>query len=73
MKLYIVLLLNGLVGGAIGPLPYDMDQCTWRVADLNKEIQEKAGPGKLKAECRFSDVRPAHDPSFGEVSKVEKP
>jgi hypothetical protein len=37
MSIYLVVYIAGLVGGSIGPLPYDMAECQRRAETYNAE------------------------------------
>jgi hypothetical protein len=41
MKIWMLIVFLGKIGGAIGPLPYDMVECRARAADYNEELDEK--------------------------------
>lgn len=60
MKLWFVILtLAGEVGGTVGPVPYDIDECQHRVAEWTADAAEHHV--ELKFECRFATVRPEND------------
>lgn len=65
MNLFLVIYIAGLVGGTVGPLPYGVEECRGRAADLWSELK----PGVLTPEgftrddvafkCEFHDQRPS--------------
>jgi hypothetical protein len=71
MKLWLLLVAFGQVGGTWGPLPYDMDQCQRHASDMIAEIHEGmaakpdvllAGkavtPADINTYCIEADERP---------------
>lgn len=73
MKLWLVILIFGEIAATVGPLPYDMQECVWRAADLAREADEIFASGRmddqlvkgkhvtrsdLVHECRYAVIRP---------------
>ena len=41
MKLWIVMLIFGKIGAAIGPLPYGLDECRIKAEELVQDYKQK--------------------------------
>jgi hypothetical protein len=73
MKLYIVIYLAGLIGGTIGPLPYDMEECQRRVAAEMAQVDPTiTTPNGFSAKdvrlaCEWHEVRPGTQPGAGKT------
>ena len=71
MKLFILIVLHGMIAGVIGPLPYDNSECTIRVAKKLYDIQNDpvkkqiAEDQKLVLTCHYSDERPQLGERYG--------
>jgi hypothetical protein len=52
-KLYIVIRVAGLIGGTVGPLPYDQAECERRIAEFNAKAE-----GHAAFTCEFHTERP---------------
>lgn len=60
-SLYVVIYVYGLIGGTIGPLPYDEQECFKRVAKLEQTAIEKSQDrtiDHIKFRCEFHTSRP---------------
>lgn len=55
MKLFMIILLHGKIGGVVGPLPYDLEECERRAAEFQEE-QNPVSP--LIFKCVESKTRP---------------
>lgn len=64
MKLFMIIYLAGQVGGAIGPLPYGVEECRSRAdeliasADPTVETPEGYTLEDLRIACEFHEERP---------------
>lgn len=67
MKLFMVIYVGGLVGGTIGPLPYDMDECERRMAEISEGKDDALRKYSVTFACEFHNERPKGDPSLGEA------
>jgi hypothetical protein len=70
MKLYIVIYIAGLIGGVVGPLPYDEDECKTRIkAEWTKlnDVMTPQGFSKhdIRYACEWAENRPVLDASAG--------
>ena len=59
MKLWFVVYIGSQIGGSVGPLPYDMDECLRRAAEKNAEWQAKLATGKDLYGSPVSDMAKA--------------
>ena len=58
MKLFMVIYVSGLIGGTIGPLPYDETECERRAVRLmNLCDPTKTAHGRTCADIRFKCER----------------
>ncbi len=66
MKLFIVIYIAGLIGGTIGPLPYDFKECKRRAAEKMAEFDQKVitpegyRASDVKLICEWHVNRPSH-------------
>jgi hypothetical protein len=64
VSLYVVIYSLNQVGGSIGPLPYDMNECQERAAaiyeslDANKAAEDGITRKDVRLACEFREVRP---------------
>ena len=71
MRLYIVIYLAGLVGGTVGPLPYDEAECERRVsaqmASLDRGVTTPSGytADDVDLRCEWHTERPILNPKAG--------
>lgn len=57
MKLWAVILyFSGEVGGSIGPLPYEMNECEERIISMNETLIRDNKP--IRFVCQFHSERP---------------
>lgn len=68
MKLWLLLLTAGHIGGAAGPLPYDMVECRSRAAEMAQELEVKGA-----AAVRAGRLDEAPDFTFVCVSRERRP
>jgi len=65
MKLWLVINILGHVAGSAGPLPYDINECHSRAAELQAECHDNAKvPFKctdMAFTCEWHDARPADE------------
>lgn len=54
MSLYIVIYAGLLIGGTVGPLPYDMAECQRRIAEFNV----KTAGSEMRFTCEWHAKRP---------------
>ena len=40
MKLYMIIYIMGKIGGYVGPLPYDMNECQVRTKELFSHVKK---------------------------------
>lgn len=52
MKLFMILVVSGQIGGVAGPLPYGMDECNRRANEYNAEFLEKSRDPALATRAR---------------------
>lgn len=67
MNLFFVIYVAGVLGGTVGPLPYGMEECQRRAAEMWSGFK----PGVLTPEgltrddvvfkCEFHDQRPSNE------------
>jgi hypothetical protein len=55
MKLYLILLSAGQIGGVLGPLPYDVAQCQRNADSMYRQIAEQAATGRYADGTLISD------------------
>lgn len=60
-KLYLIIVHFGLVGGTVGPLPYDMAECRSRAAEMADKIAAAWADPETAAKLRADDPRSAPD------------
>lgn len=64
MKLFMVIYFAGQVAGSVGPLPYGIEECRQRSADIlahgNKDVTTSEGIrlNDVKFDCQFLNERP---------------
>lgn len=58
MKLFLVVYLNGVLGGWAGPLPYGIEECTARAEVFQAEDDARDGPLLFRCEWRSDINRP---------------
>lgn len=64
MKLYMVIYFAGVIGGTVGPLPYGIEECQDRAAEImagaNQDVVTPDGytARDVKFECEFHEQRP---------------
>lgn len=72
MKLYIVIYMAGLIGGTVGPLPYDEAECRRRIDALTAQIDptittpEGFSSKNVRFACEWHAVRPNNQPGAGQ-------
>lgn len=64
MNLFLVIILNGHIGGVAGPLPYGMDECKRRRGLIQSGYDQAVADGKLDPDqmqvvCVYQSVRPS--------------
>lgn len=64
IKLYLIIYMGGLIGGTVGPLPYDEAECKHRAADLAKAYNvarglEGVSGDQFAFKCEWHEQRPA--------------
>lgn len=80
MKLWLVVHIFGVVVGSWGPLPYDLDECKRRVAEIRADfdVAQREGksvpfegvtlyPDDVKVKCGFADRRPVEGDEIDEA------
>lgn len=72
MKLWLLIVMSGHIGGAAGPLPYNMAECRSRAAEMSQGLETKnaeakrAGLRDATAELYFICVSRERRPELGE-------
>lgn len=56
MKLWFVIYNMGLIGGTVGPLPYDMKECIERAIPYQQAAKENGI--SLTFKCEYHEKRP---------------
>jgi hypothetical protein len=66
MKLFVVIYIAGQIGGTVGPVPYDMDECRVRAAEMYGTIDPATRTPQgitkqdVRFECELHAQRPAN-------------
>lgn len=60
-KLYLIIVHFGLVGGTVGPLPYDMAECRSRAAEMAGKVAAAWANPETAAKLRADDPRSTPD------------
>jgi hypothetical protein len=60
--LWLVIYQTGLIGGTVGPLPYEIEQCKERAAEMQAKADFKSIP--LRFSCEFHFERPKISPDL---------
>ena len=70
MKLFMIIVLAGKIGGNAGPLPYDMEECESRALELRLQCTDKPeNPyrcAEIEFKCEWREHRPINDPTAGD-------
>jgi hypothetical protein len=67
VKLFMVIYIVGKIGGTVGPLPYGIDECEIRAADmlagLDKTVVTPEGhrASDVEFKCEWHAQRPGND------------
>lgn len=67
MKLFMVIYFAGQIGGTVGPLPYGIEECRTRAADIMSNAKQDVVTPEgytardVKFECEFHRERPANE------------
>lgn len=56
-ELFLVIVYLGSVGGAAGPLPYDMDECQSRAAEMTEKAEKAWADPEIAAKLRAADPK----------------
>lgn len=58
LKLFMVLVASGQIGGTWGPLPYDMDECLIRREEFQERLSVHEQTKDWKLSCEWHTKRP---------------
>lgn len=58
MKLFMVLVATGHIGGTWGPLPYGIDECQQRQAEFQAALNAEAATMEWRVSCEWHTTRP---------------
>lgn len=67
MKLFMVIYIVGQIGGTVGPLPYGMEECQRRAAEMwldgKPDVRTPEGFTRddVAFKCEFHDQRPDNE------------
>jgi hypothetical protein len=81
MKLWFIIYLYGQLAGSIGPLPYDMEECQGRLAEIRVDLanrpdqvidRTKLKPNDIKFDCLESKTRPECNGDYKDKCSVKE-
>jgi hypothetical protein len=66
MKLFVIIYIAGQIGATVGPVPYGMDECRVRAAEMYDTIDPnvRTPEGVMKHDVRFECEMHAERPAL---------